>query len=125
MSDPNSIADFTSWVTRHIDLDWTVDFEAKTISGTVSLLVQRLGGHDKLLLDASDLAIESVHLDGEPVEFSYDQTGGTFGGVLSITPPLMEDPECLQTVKYYITVCLPYRLELPTRPWSLVRHCNG
>lgn len=101
MMDPNSVADTSSWRTLHIHLDWLLDFEAKRLSGSATLLLQRLGRQDQLQLDATGLAIDSVLLDDEPVEFGYEATGSRFGGVLTITPPPLEHPVCSHKVKYH------------------------
>jgi len=83
MTDPSSIADATKWLTKHIHLNWLIDFELKTISGFVTLTVEG-SSSDELVLDASELEIAGVTVEGQAVPFKYDPKGGRFGGALSV-----------------------------------------
>lgn len=67
--DPHSASNFNSFITKHLHLDWDVDFEEKCISGSVLLTIHSAKslGHqskripvDSLILDTKDLLIKSV-----------------------------------------------------------------
>lgn len=45
----------------HIELDLTVDFEARRVQGSAALDLERSDGADRLWLDTWDLQIEAVH----------------------------------------------------------------
>ena len=50
--------------TRHLDLDLTVDFERRQLTGRATLDIQNLTGTRSLVLDTSDLQITRVTRDG-------------------------------------------------------------
>lgn len=67
--DPNTLSNYHAWRTSHTLADFTIDFAAKKLKGTVHLTLQRLSDDSKIILDTSHLHITSVHLDGSPVAF--------------------------------------------------------
>lgn len=40
--DPSSFSNFNDYITKHINLDWKINFETKTIDGIVVLSIKRL-----------------------------------------------------------------------------------
>src|SRR5215212_4857656 len=58
-----SYAEPLSVTTRHLSLDLTVDFDAKQLRGTARLDIENLTATNRLVLDTSDLTIDSVTLD--------------------------------------------------------------
>src|SRR5688572_1402026 len=69
---------------RHIDLDLTIDFEARIIRGAATLEIQNLRGVRILVLDTNRLSIESITRDGgQPALWSIEPPG-PFGAPLTI-----------------------------------------
>ncbi len=63
--DPHSFANSDRVAVRHLDLDLTVDFDARRLLGEAQLEVEsRAAGDEDLWLDTRQLEIESVHLGG-------------------------------------------------------------
>ncbi|ANM32299.1 hypothetical protein ABI59_16225 [Acidobacteria bacterium Mor1] len=69
--DPHSYARPDEVVVDHMDLDLTVDFDAKTISGRASLHIKNQSGADKLWLDTDELTIEKVTLGSAEAETTW------------------------------------------------------
>ncbi len=55
---------------RHIALDWNVLFDAKVISGTATLTLDRADKNAPLILDTRELAIENIHASDDGVKYS-------------------------------------------------------
>jgi leukotriene-A4 hydrolase len=69
---------------RHVDLDLTVDFDARVIRGSATLEIQNLRGVRTLVLDTNRLSIESITRDdGQPALWSMEPAG-LFGAPLTI-----------------------------------------
>jgi leukotriene-A4 hydrolase len=92
-ADPSSYANVNAFVTTHLVLDLTTDFEARTLSGTVVLRLDRRDpSATELVLDTRDLTItkaEGALGDAAWVEtpFSLDAPTDAFGAALRITMP--------------------------------------
>ncbi len=58
---------------EHVRIELGVDFANKGIAGSCTLKVKPIrDGLDKIVLDACDMIIEGVNVDGSPGEFEYD-----------------------------------------------------
>ncbi len=57
---------------RHVDLDWTVLFDKKTLQGTATLTVERAAGSQNapLILDTRDLSIEKTETSGDGKKYA-------------------------------------------------------
>lgn len=89
--DYQSYAEPEAYVTRHLDLDLTVDFVAKALSGTAMLGLEPKA-RGPLVLDTRDLTIEQVEAaaaDGtwQPTDFSLGGTDELLGTPLTIGMP--------------------------------------
>ena len=89
--DYQSYAEPAAYVTQHLDLDLKVDFEAKTLSGTATLDLQRKDGGD-LVLDTRELNIGSVEAargEGEWADttFALGESDEVLGTPLRISMP--------------------------------------
>lgn len=80
--------------TTHIALDWTVDFETKTISGSATLTLEAANGAapEAIVLDTRDLTIRAAaaSLDGDrftATEFELGETDSTLGTPLTVKLP--------------------------------------
>lgn len=65
LQDPHSYANLTAFSTFHIDIEWFVDFETKSISGSVKLLIAHASTDAAkyartLMLDAKKLTISRI-----------------------------------------------------------------
>jgi leukotriene-A4 hydrolase len=100
--DPHTVANFESFVTKDIQLEWKVDFESKSVSGFVILNLERVGGDNQVHLDASELKIGHVSLDGSPLKFTYDPKATQFGECLTIDLPLVQ-PNYKLKIEYETT----------------------
>lgn len=50
--DPNTLANYNAWRTKHTTADFEIDFEAKRLKGTVHLTLERLAKNErKVILD--------------------------------------------------------------------------
>ncbi|KAJ1567804.1 Leukotriene A-4 hydrolase, partial [Cladochytrium tenue] len=67
--DPSSYANTHEVVVKHADIDLKVDFDSKTLSGTVHLTAEVVASSvDTIVLDANKLNIGSVQVDGHPAK---------------------------------------------------------
>lgn len=93
--DPSSYSNTEVFVQKHLQLNWTVDFESKTISGSAKLTVEptpdRAAEADssKLILDTRDLNVTSAKLKsvGTPLTFAIGKAHPAFGAPLVIEIP--------------------------------------
>jgi len=90
--DYHSFANTDDYRTRHIDLDFTVDFERKVLVGEARLHLERLNqANNPLALDTRNLAIESVRAGHDDVladvPFSIGRHSDDLGAPLTIEMP--------------------------------------
>jgi leukotriene-A4 hydrolase len=92
-ADPSSYANVSAFVTTHLVLDLTADFEQKVLTGTAELhLARRDAAATELVLDTRDLTIEQAEAaigTGAFVStaFRLDAPTPSFGSALRITMP--------------------------------------
>uniref|UniRef100_A0A336KHS5 Leukotriene A(4) hydrolase n=1 Tax=Culicoides sonorensis TaxID=179676 RepID=A0A336KHS5_CULSO len=104
--DPNSYAEPEKVVIQHADLDWEIDFNRKIISGSVTLKFKILAeeGIEKILLDVSDLRIESIFAKvpaGEiPLTFTVTDPVENIGSKLTISLPNVTKGEIAIVIDY-------------------------
>lgn len=88
-----TFANTDAFVTEHLALDLSVDFEAKQLKGSVLLTIRRVDAvADSIVLDTRDLTISSVRLllaDGDPLdaEFRFAASDPVIGTPLTISLP--------------------------------------
>ena len=89
--DSHSFANPEEVVVRHLDLDWDVRFDRRTLDGTATLHVERvLDGAGALRLDSRDLLIAGVELsdDGDDwteTPFALGEPDPILGAPLEVT----------------------------------------
>lgn len=104
-----SFANTGQFVTEHIRLDLTVDFDLMELRGLAVLKMQRLDPFAKtVILDTRDLHIESILVagfEGDATEaaFRYSQQHETLGQALEITLPDGLDQQDLEIKIHYKT----------------------
>ena len=92
-ADPSSYANVSAFVTTHLALDVTTDFEAKTLAGTAELTFDRRDpAATEAVLDTRDLTIRKTEAaidKGAWVDttFRIDASTPAFGSALRITMP--------------------------------------
>jgi len=92
-ADPSSYANVSAFVTRHLVLDLTANFETKTLAGTAELQFDRRDtSATEVVLDTRDLTIQ--HAEAAmgtgawvPTTFILDAATPAFGSALRITMP--------------------------------------
>ncbi len=95
--DVHSFARPDEAVIRHLDLDLTVDFDSKSISGTAAYQIGVQPGATQIILDTRDLDIQQVEVDGSEVEFELGPSKPFMGQPLRI--PVSETAKQL-TIHY-------------------------
>src|SRR5690554_5988935 len=100
-----SFANTVQFVTLHLNLDLTVDFDKQELRGTAVLSMSRLDqAASDIILDTRDLHIEAVSVNGEEASFAYSQTDEVLGQALKITLPDGQQASTeLQVVIHYQT----------------------
>ncbi len=70
-SDPHSFSRPHEVALKHLDLDMTVDFTVRQISGKASLTIENKAAANQLVLDSRDLRIERVTLDDSQAQTTF------------------------------------------------------
>ncbi len=87
--DPHSYANFYEIQVRHLDLDLQVDFQQKSLIGSVDLTLERKqASATKLLLDTSELTIHKILADGKPLIYKMYPADVILGSALEISVPI-------------------------------------
>jgi leukotriene A-4 hydrolase/aminopeptidase len=99
--DVHSFANSDDVVIKHIDLDLSVDFENKILSGKATLTIDNKKRSRMVVLDTRDLNISKVTLgtDDTPVKFALGNEEKFLGRPLTITIT----PSTTQLTVYYAT----------------------
>jgi leukotriene-A4 hydrolase len=100
-----SFANTDQFVTDHVKLDLTVDFDLKELRGTAILKMRRLDPQaTDIILDTRDLHIDGVLVNGSESQFEYAQTHDVLGQALKITlPDGLEQQQDLEIKIHYQT----------------------
>ena len=69
--DPHTYAKPEDAVIRHLNLDLSVDFEKKVLTGKAQILFDNLTATDKIILDTRELKISKVTLDSAETETKF------------------------------------------------------
>ncbi|GAB7348337.1 hypothetical protein MBLNU459_g6311t1 [Dothideomycetes sp. NU459] len=86
--DPNTLANYNAWRTKHVTADLELDFEAKKVWGCVTLSLKRVGkGDGKIVLDSSFVDVKNVKLAGQKVKWDLASRIEPYGSPLSIEVP--------------------------------------
>ncbi|MDQ3017226.1 MAG: M1 family aminopeptidase/hydrolase, partial [Bacteroidota bacterium] len=82
--DIHSRAKPTEAVIKHLDLDLTIDFDAKKLTGSAKYDIQVNEGADSIYLDTRGLDIQQVMVDNEKVEYTMGPDAKFLGQALII-----------------------------------------
>ncbi|KAL0869686.1 hypothetical protein ABMA27_005933 [Loxostege sticticalis] len=86
--DPSSFSRPEQAIVRHVSLSLNVDFENKVLSGTAVTSFDVLEDIEEVILDVSNLSIESVELaDGTQLKYNIGDPIPNFGSKLTISLP--------------------------------------
>ena len=86
--DSHSFSNPEQVLTTHLDLDLSVNFDSKTLSGTAHLDLQRTQASAKqLVLDTNALTIKRVFAGEQKLEFSLKPADPVLGSALEISLP--------------------------------------
>jgi len=95
--DPSSYANLDAFIAKHLVLELTADFTAKTLSGTAELRFDRRDPNaSEVVLDTRDLTIQSVSAASgsgvwAPAKYRLDAAPPAFGSALHIPMPAGAD----------------------------------
>lgn len=103
--DPSSYSNAHELIIRHVDLDWTVNFEKSTLSGSATLYFKTVNNDvGEIFLDASDLSIASVAIKGPAGEIPLTWDVGSpienIGSKLTIYLPTATSGEFMVFIEY-------------------------
>lgn len=82
--DIHSYAQPDQAVIRHVDLDLSVDFDQKVLSGTATYAIEVKPGATAIILDTRDLEIREVRVDGQVAAFQLGDSKPFMGQALTI-----------------------------------------
>ncbi|KAF9430026.1 Leukotriene A-4 hydrolase [Podila epigama] len=86
--DPTSLSNLDEVKTNHIHLNLAVDFSAKTLSGSAELDVEAIADNvTKVILDTSYIAIHSVSINDNVLQYSVEKRHEKYGSALNIELP--------------------------------------
>jgi leukotriene-A4 hydrolase len=89
---------------KHVDLDWTVSFEQKSIKGSATLTIERTDNLSPLILDSRELNIEKVEMSDDGKSFQSTTFGlGTADKYLGSSLTIQLSPEAKFVRVYYST----------------------
>ena len=84
--DPNTLSNYDCFRTTHTKVDLTVDFNKKTIAGSVRLILQALqDAQTAIILDTSHLEVHDVKVDERPCKWELLPRSEPFGSPLRIS----------------------------------------
>uniref|UniRef100_A0A182YMS6 Peptidase M1 leukotriene A4 hydrolase/aminopeptidase C-terminal domain-containing protein n=1 Tax=Anopheles stephensi TaxID=30069 RepID=A0A182YMS6_ANOST len=103
--DPSSYSNAHELIIRHVDLDWTVNFDKSTISGTATLNFKLIKKDlEEIFLDVSDISVSSVVVKssaGEvPVDWDIGGTVENIGSKLTIYLPTKTNDDLTLVIGY-------------------------
>ena len=84
MKDPHSFARPDEAVVKHLDLNLTVDFDKKILSGTATCDIEVKDNVNQIILDTNGLNIKNVTIDGKPAQFKVGEEVKFIGRPLTI-----------------------------------------
>ena len=89
---------------KHVALDLTADFAARTLSGTATLDVTAEAGATQVILDTRNLDIRSVKdAEGKPLAFALGAADPILGQSLTVTLPAFTPGQVIKIVVDYAT----------------------
>ncbi|KAH8101514.1 peptidase family M1-domain-containing protein [Cristinia sonorae] len=107
MADDNtSQGNFHQITSTHLEIEWSIDFEAKLIAGSAKhTVVANVHDVSEFILDTSALEIHAVEVNGEPAKYTLGDKHEVMGSALTITLPsaLAKGASATVFIKYNTT----------------------
>jgi len=87
--DPNTLANYNHWLTKHTRAEFTINFKDQKLAGNVTLHLESTTANEaeEIVLDTSYLDINGVTIDGTPVTWEVQERSEPYGSPLSIKIP--------------------------------------
>lgn len=88
--DPNTLSNYNNWTTRHTKTEFTIDFKAQRLEGTVTLDLESItpSSSEEIILDSSYLDINEVSVNGvKTKDWAVKDRFEPYGSPLSIKIP--------------------------------------
>jgi hypothetical protein len=85
--DLSTLSNYLEIRTTHIDLEWSIDWKAKTFGGSAILSLEATKDVGEVVLDTSYLAVEGVEVDGSKAEWKLDDRIDVMGQALRVKLP--------------------------------------
>ncbi|KAG5715728.1 Leukotriene A-4 hydrolase [Termitomyces sp. T112] len=86
--DPTTQSNYLQIATEHLSINWTLDFDAQLISGSVTHhLLAKEDGVKEVILDTSELNLSDVQINGISVSFDLKAKHEVMGSALHIALP--------------------------------------
>jgi leukotriene-A4 hydrolase len=87
--DPNTLANYNEWRTKHTTANLTVDFGAKCLRGSVILELesQTDKASNEIILDSSYLNLKSINLNSAPSQWEVKARSGANGSPVHVSVP--------------------------------------
>ncbi|CAL1696869.1 unnamed protein product [Somion occarium] len=104
--DPTSQANFLQIASEHIDFDWTIDFNAKLISGSAThTFVVKEDDVKEVIVDTQALDLGKIEVEGQDVDYTVDPKHPVMGSALHIPLPagLKSGSKVTATIHYKTT----------------------
>ncbi|KAI0063061.1 zincin [Artomyces pyxidatus] len=87
MPDPTTQSNYLKIHTVNVDLDWTLDFDQRVISGSATHSLAVKEDVEEVIFDTGDLEIHKVEVEGKPGTFTLGQKHEVMGSALHIPLP--------------------------------------
>ncbi|KAF7549370.1 hypothetical protein G7Z17_g6433 [Cylindrodendrum hubeiense] len=84
VADSNSVSNFHEIITRHTDIDLSIDFERTSVKGTTAITAECISEISEIILDTSYLKIDSVTVDGKPTQWELQPRSEPNGSPLHV-----------------------------------------
>lgn len=87
--DPNTLANYNYWLTKHTRAEFAIDFKAQKLTGNVTLHLQSVTANEaeEIILDSSYLDIKDISINGTKVTWEVKERSEPYGSPLSIKIP--------------------------------------
>ncbi|KAI1500842.1 leukotriene A-4 hydrolase [Biscogniauxia marginata] len=87
--DPNTLANYGDWLTKHTTVNFRVDFDKQRLEGSVLLELESLTDKNsqEIILDTNHLSVSSVRLDSAESKWAVKDRVEPYGAPLHISVP--------------------------------------
>jgi leukotriene-A4 hydrolase len=103
IDDPTTQSNYTKIATTNVSLDWTVDFDKKSIYGSATHRLLASADVTEVIFDTLVLDIESAEVNGKHVQTRLDPKDPVMGSALHVPLPLTRKGETISVKIAYKT----------------------